>query len=172
MRNSTSENVAEHSYVVAMLSHAIATIGVKIFGKTYNPDKIAVYAIYHDISEVITGDLPTPVKYANPKLENAYKELENSALDRLLSMLPTELVQDFDSAMRPNDSESLLIVKAADKIAAYIKCIEEHKVGNSEFFKAYKANQNKVNALNQPEVKYFVKHFLSAYELSLDEISK
>jgi len=171
MRNTVSENIAEHSHSVAMIAHAIAVIGVRQFGQTYNPSDITVLAVYHDAGEVITGDLPTPVKYANPNLHRAYKELEDSAADTLLAMLPEELKADFDSVLKPQDSKEIMIVKAADKLSAYIKCIEEIKSGNTEFARAKKTIKSQIDVINLPEVKYFIKHFVGAYELSLDELN-
>ena len=171
MRSTTAENIAEHSHSVAMISHAIAVIGIKLFGQKYDPAQITVYAVYHDCGEVLTGDLPTPVKYANPKLRAAYKELEDGAADSLLSMLPKEFRADFATILKPNDGRELEIVKAADKISAYIKCIEELKSGNTEFARAKKTIKASIDAINLPEVKYFMDNFVGAYELSLDEIN-
>ena len=171
MRNTVSENIAEHSHSTAMIAHAIAVIGVRRFGQVYDPNEITTLAVYHDACEVITGDLPTPVKYANPALRSAYKELEDNAADTLLAMLSNDLLPDFESIIKPKDGIEIQIVKAADKLSAYIKCIEEIKSGNMEFAKAKKTIKGQIDAIDLPEVKYFIKHFLGAYELSLDELN-
>lgn len=170
MRNTTSENIAEHSHLTAVLAHAIAVIGITKFGRKYDPNYIAAAALYHDCGEVLTGDLPTPVKYSSDKLKAAYKDLEESALDKLLGYLPKELVGSFENVVRPKGIEEQAIIKAADKISAYIKCIEETEAGNKEFGPAYESNKADVEAIQIDEVKYFLEHFLGAFRLSLDEL--
>ena len=133
MRNTRTENVEEHSYEAAVLSHALAVIGRDVFGKDLNPDAIAAAALFHDAPEIITGDMPTPVKYYNPEIKNAYRQVEAVAQDKLLSMLPPELVPAYEPLVRESDGEVRRYVKAADKLSAYIKCVEELKAGNAEF---------------------------------------
>lgn len=174
MRNTAKENIAEHSHSVAVIAHALALIGNKKFGKSYNASRAALLALYHDTTEVITGDMPTPVKYYNDDIKNVYKDIEHIAGERLLDMLP----EDFRDDYRPffdaeeSDKELWALVKAADKISALIKCIEEHRMGNLEFEIALKAQEEKINSIDLPEVKYFSEHFLPAYYLTLDEHTK
>lgn len=174
MRNTAKENIAEHSHSVAVIAHALALIGNKKFGKSYDASRAALLALYHDTTEVITGDMPTPVKYYNDDIKNVYKDIEHIAGERLLDMLP----EDFRDDYRPffdaeeSDKELWALVKAADKISALIKCIEEHRMGNLEFEIALKAQEEKINSIDLPEVKYFSELFLPAYYLTLDEHTK
>lgn len=174
MRNTSKENIAEHSHNVAVIAHALCTIGNKKFGKSYDSDRCAVLALYHDLTEVITGDMPTPVKYYNDKIKEVYKEIEATAGERLLSMLPEEFRADYRPFFEHNDADKELwkIVKAADRIDALIKCIEECRTGNSEFEKARESQLKIVDAIDMNEVKYFIKEFLPAYSLTLDEHTK
>lgn len=171
MRNTSKENIAEHSHSVAVIAHALALIGNKKFGKNYDASRAALLALYHDTTEVITGDMPTPVKYYNDEIKNVYKDIEHIAGERLLNMLPEEFKDDYRSFFEAEESDKALwaLVKAADKISALIKCIEEHRMGNLEFETALSAQENKINAIDLPEVKYFSEHFLPAYYLTLDE---
>ena len=174
MRNTSKENIAEHSHSVAVIAHALALIGNKKFGKNYDASRAALLALYHDTTEVITVDMPTPVKYYNDEIKNVYKDIEHIAGERLLNMLPEEFKDDYRSFFEAEESDKALwaLVKAADKISALIKCIEEHRMGNLEFETALSAQENKINAIDLPEVKYFSEHFLPAYYLTLDEHTK
>ena len=174
MRNTSKENIAEHSHSVAVIAHALALIGNKKFGKNYDASRAALLALYHDTTEVITGDMPTPVKYYNDEIKNVSKDIEHIAGERLLNMLPEEFKDDYRSFFKSEESDKALwaLVKAADKISALIKCIEEHRMGNLEFVTALSAQENKINAIDLPEVKYFSEHFLPAYYLTLDEHTK
>ena len=146
MNNTTKENIAEHSHCVAVIAHALALIGNKKFGKNYNAERVALLALYHDTTEVITGDMPTPVKYYNDDIKNVYKDIESIAGKRLLDMLPDELKEDYKPFFekKEEDIELWKLVKAADKISALIKCIEEYRMGNREFEKALEAQQKKI----------------------------
>ena len=173
MRNTQNENLLEHSSECAMLAHALALIGNTYFGKAYNADKIAVKALYHDISEIFTGDLPTPVKYHNTYISESYKDIEKSASGKLISKLPDKLKSEYESALDHESEESeKIIIKAADKLCALIKCVDEISNGNREFLQAEKSTRDSVNkmALSCPELAYFAEHFLPEFEKSLDEL--
>ena len=174
MQNTQSENIAEHSHSVAVIAHALAVIGNKEFGRNYNADRVAVMALYHDTTEVITGDMPTPVKYYNDDIKSVYKEIEAVAGKRLLNMLPEDYQGDYSPYFekQSGDKDLWKLVKAADKISALIKCIEEYRMGNKEFEIALKAQEKKIDEINLPEVDYFKEHFLPAYYLTLDEHTK
>lgn len=174
MRNTIKENISEHSHQVAVISHAICVIGNKKFDRSYNCERACLLALYHDTTEIITGDMPTPVKYFNPSIVEAYKEVENIAGDRLLEMLPEEFRSEYSPLFHKKDVDSDLweVVKSADKISALIKSIEEEKAGNAEFSSATKSLKEKVEKLKLPEVQYFVENFLPAYSLTLDEHTK
>lgn len=169
MRSTVSENIMEHSAEVGMIAHALAVISNKHFGGTYNAERIGMLGLYHETSEVITGDLPTPVKYYNPEIRDAYKQIEDIANRKLIAMLPEDIQQEYSSLIYPNENE-LAILKAADKLSAHIKCIEEVKSGNSEFKKALKSTKETLEQSPLPEVSYFMKHFLPAYSKTLDEL--
>ena len=174
MRNLRNENLTEHSAECAMLSHALALVGNKYFGKNYDENKIAVCALYHDMSEIFTGDLPTPVKYFNASIRDSYKSLERNALENALSKLPEELYEDYSDVLlfEELDSEAKEIVKAADKLCAYLKCVEEYKNGNNEFKKALESSEKIVTELGEkvPEVKWFMENIAESYEKSIDEL--
>lgn len=174
MRNTQKENISEHSHSVAVIAHALALIGNKKFGKNYNCERACLLALYHDTTEVITGDMPTPVKYYNNDIKNVYKDIEHIAGERLLSMLPEEFREDYVPMFEKaeEDKELWVLVKAADKISALIKCIEEDRMGNLEFEKALKAQEKLIEEIPLEEVKYFKKEFLDAYYLTLDEHTK
>lgn len=174
MRNASKENIAEHSHSVAVIAHALALIGNKKFGKNYNEERVCLLALYHDTTEVITGDMPTPVKYYNDDIKNVYKDIERVAGERLLAMLPEEFKPDYTPLFekQEEDKELWVLVKAADKISALIKCIEEHRMGNLEFEKALEAQEKLIDEIQLDEVKYFKKTFLSGYYLTLDEHTK
>lgn len=169
MRSTVSENIMEHSAEVGMIAHALAVISNKFFNGDFNVERIGMLGLYHETSEVITGDLPTPIKYYNPEIHKAYKQIEDIANDKLLNMLPSELKEYYSSMMNPSEKE-LAIVKAADKLAAHIKCVEEVKCGNSEFKKALKSTKEILESNPLPEVKYFIKNFLPSYSKTLDEL--
>ena len=171
MRNTAPENVQEHSHQVAVLAHALAVIRNEKFGGTIDPGAVAVAALYHDASEILTGDMPTPIKYDNPDIKAAYKQVEAMAEQKLLSMLPEELRCDFDEAVTIPDPEVHAIVKAADKLSAYIKCVEELKAGNTEFKKAKEQTYAALCQNPIPALKYFMEHFLPGFELTLDELN-
>ncbi len=171
MRNTQVENIQEHSHMVAVLSHALAVIGRERFGSRVDPGEAAVAGLYHDASEILTGDLPTPVKYDNPAIKEAYKAVERVAADKLLSLLPQELWGEFAPYVREElDPELLTVVKAADKLSAHIKCLEEVKAGNSEFRLAAEQTRVALEKMDLPALKYFVEQFLPAFELTLDEL--
>ena len=174
MYNTSKENIAEHSHSVAVIAHALALIGNKEFGKCYNAERAAALALYHDTTEVITGDMPTPVKYYNDDIKNVYKNIENIAGERLLAMLPEDYRAEYQPFFtKGKDDEALwALVKAADKISALIKCIEETRMGNREFEIALKAQEKKIEEIALPEVKFFCKNFLPAYYQTLDEHTK
>jgi Predicted hydrolases of HD superfamily len=172
MRNTYTESIQEHSHEVAILAHALAVIKNTYFNGNVDENKIAVMALYHDSDEIITGDLPTPIKYYNPEIKQAYKAIEDIAKDKLLKMLPDSLKPAYQDIIKPKhgDEELWKIVKSADRITAYIKCIEEEKAGNKEFKKAGIAILKTIHEINSPEVEYFMEHFIDGYKLSLDEI--
>ena len=174
MRNTSKENIAEHSHNVAVIAHALCLIGNKKFGKDYDAERCAVLALYHDTTEVITGDMPTPVKYYNEDIKSVYKDIERIAGERLLAMLPDEFKEDYFPLFekQEKDEELWKIVKAADRISALIKCIEECRMGNQEFSIALKSQQEIVDGIDMPEVDYFRREFLPAYSLTLDEHTK
>ena len=174
MPNTQKENIAEHSHSVAVIAHALALIGKREFGKDYDENRVAVLALFHDTTEVITGDMPTPVKYYNDEIKSVYKKIESVAGQRLLSMLPDEYKADYEPMFEHSDEdrELWLLVKAADKISALIKCIEENRMGNREFDIALKAQEQKIADIDIPEVKFFSEHFLKSYYLTLDEHTK
>lgn len=172
MRNSYEENVQEHSHMVAVLAHALAVIRNQYFNGSVDEGAVAVAALYHDASEILTGDLPTPIKYDNPEIRDAYKAIESVAQDKLLRMLPEEMALEFQSVLKEKDAEITELVKAADKLSAYIKCVEEQKTGNNEFCAAAKQIYLALQENPLPEVQYFMEHFLSSFELTLDELNE
>ncbi len=171
MRNTESENLDSHSKEVAVIAHALAVIGNARLGKNYNADRAAVLGLFHDSQEIITGDMPTPVKYQNEKILSAFKEIEDCATERLVSMLPADLREGYYNLLTGNNDEELMVlVKAADKFSALIKCIEERKAGNQEFKKAESSTKKKISALKLKEADIFMEEFLPAFELSLDQL--
>ena len=173
MRNTHPENIQEHSLQVSMIAHGLAVIGKYIFNKDIDPEKTAVFALYHDVGEVITGDIATPIKYFNPKIKSAYQEIERIARQKLLSMLPDELQEHYRMLFYEEESDRRYreVVKAADKICAYLKCIEELKAGNQEFAKAKTAISRQLRAIEMPEVAYFMKVYVPSFSLTLDELN-
>lgn len=172
MHNTYPENVQEHSLRVAQIAHALAIIRNRLFEGSVNPDRVAVIALYHDASEVITGDLPAPIKDFNPEINKAYREIEASAAKRFLSMVPDELLGDYRAVLVPDESERVHreIVRAAYKLSAYIKCLEEMAAGNREFSKAEESLRATVEELKLPEVGYFLETFVPSFRLTLDEL--
>ena len=171
MRNTFSENISEHSHMTAVLAHALALIRRDILKlSTPDPDRCAVAALYHDASEILTGDLPTPIKYYNPDIEEAYKQVERIAGNRLLDMLPRELRASYEHLVLEDEAEVLPFVKAADKLCAHIKCLEEQKAGNTEFDTAAKQTWESMKAMNRPELDWFLENCLGAFALNLDQL--
>ena len=172
MKSVSEENIAEHSAQVAQIAHALALIKNRMFGGNVNADRITSIALYHETSEVLTGDLPTPIKYYNEEIRRSYKEIEGIANNKLISMLPEALQADYRAIIEvPADSYEHVLVKAADKICAYIKCIEELRSGNREFSKAEAALKKEIDAyLQYPEVAYFCETFLDTFTKTLDEL--
>lgn len=169
MRNTRPENLTEHSYEVAVLAHALAELGNRRFGRSYDCGRVALTALYHDTAEIFTGDLPTPVKYHSGKIREAYRQVEENALSRLLTRLPEDLRGDYESLLRPDCETEKRLVKAADKLSALVKCIEEEKAGNREFSEAARAQEAYLRGMSLPEVDCFLREFLPAYRLTLDE---
>lgn len=171
MRNTIPENISEHSIETAFIAHALALLRNKRFGGNINAERCALIAIYHDVSEIITGDLPTPVKYYNKDIKSAYGEIENNALDQLLSYLPDDLKEEYRAVFfaGEEDRELWTLVKAADKISALIKCVEERRMGNSDFDSAEKSTLEAIHRLNVPEAEVFLEEFMPSYNLTLDE---
>lgn len=172
MNNTRYENLSEHSLQVAMIAHCLVLIHNKRFGGSLNGERAALLAIYHDATEIITGDMPTPIKYFNPVIKNAYKDIENQAADKLISMLPDDFQTEMEQIIKisGSDDEKLkTFVKAADKLSALIKCIEEIKMGNTEFEKAKASTQSSLEQMNIPEVKMFEQEFLPSFYLALDD---
>ncbi|MBQ5910668.1 MAG: 5'-deoxynucleotidase [Clostridia bacterium] len=168
MRNTRPENLSEHTLEVAFIAHSLALIGNKRLGKNYNADGVAVAAMFHDTSEIITGDMPTPIKYYNPEIKAAYKKIEAIAEEQLVDMLPCDLKDCFQGYFKP-DEQTEALIKAADKISALIKCIEEIKMGNMEFMEAEKSTKAAIENLKLQEAKIFCDEFLGSFYLTLDE---
>ena len=172
MKSVDEENIAEHSAQVAQIAHALALIKNRMFGGNIDADRVASAALYHETSEVLTGDLPTPIKYYNPEIKRSYKAIEKIANDKLISMLPEELREDYRELIElPEDSYEQMLVKAADKISAYIKCIEELRSGNREFARAEFALRAEIERFcEHEEVKYFMDTFIDSFRKTLDEL--
>ncbi|MGI6777721.1 MAG: 5'-deoxynucleotidase [Acetivibrionales bacterium] len=172
MRNTHTENIQEHSLQVAIIAHALAIIRNTFFQGSVNADRVAVLAMFHDCNEIITGDMPTPIKYFNPEICQAYKNVEAVSKQKLLAMLPDELKKSYSEIIFHENANDLYwkIVKSADRISAYIKCIEEVKAGNSEFKKASDSIYKSIKDIDLPEVKYFMDNFIPSYSLTLDEL--
>ena len=170
MRNTFSENIQEHSHMVAVLAHALALIDRDILGGSADPDACASAALFHDASEILTGDLPTPIKYYNPQIRTAYKQVERFSCEKLLDMLPPALRSSYEPLLFENDPATTPIVKAADKLSAHIKCIEELKAGNLEFESAAKQTEQALHDMNMPCLNYFLEHCLDSFRLNLDEL--
>lgn len=173
MRNSISENISEHSLEVSILAHALAIISNERLGNHCNAEKAALIGIYHDATEIITGDMPTPIKYFNENIQGAFKAVENAAAERLLKMLPLDMRKCYESIFFPSEEDAYLwkLVKAADKLSAMIKCVEERKAGNTEFLSAEKSIKEILITMNLVEVDIFMEEFLPAYDKTLDELN-
>lgn len=171
MHSTIEENIMEHSFEVSTIAHALAVIGNTYYEKNYNVEKVVLFAMYHECSEVVTGDLPTPIKYFNKNINAAYKDLETLACQKLIATLPVELQKEYEKSLLPDvGTGEYKLVKCADRISAYIKCLTEIKLGNKEFSKAKKAIEKDVDNMEQEEVKYFVKNILPVYSKTLDEL--
>jgi len=170
MRNTAQENVQEHSHQVAVLAHALAVIRNEKFGGHVDAGQVAVAGLYHDASEILTGDMPTPIKYDNPAIRKAYKDVEAVAERKLLEMLPRELQEVYRPALTGPGGEVEQLVKAADKLSAYIKCVEELKAGNNEFREAAAQTRRALEEYGLPEVQYFMDTFMDSFSLTLDEL--
>ncbi len=172
MNNTRSENISEHSHQVAILAHCLVLIHNKRFGGSLNPERAALLAVYHDASEIITGDLPTPVKYQNSDIIAAYKQIEDSAADRLISLLPEDFRDEYASVIKQTgsgDEQLHRFVKAADRFSALIKCVDELRMGNDEFQKAKESIETSIHAMQLPEAEVFFEEFMPSFYLSLDE---
>jgi 5'-deoxynucleotidase len=172
MRSSSPENVQEHSHRTAVLAHALAIVGNRVFGKGFNAERAAFLALLHDAGEVMTGDLPTPVKYFGDGLREAYRDIETAAARRLLEQLPAEFRPDYEPAFFPEegDADSWRLVRAADKLCAWLKCVEEMASGNKEFAPAEAALRRQLGAMEMAEVNYFIERFAPGFSLALDEL--
>lgn len=173
MRNSRKENISEHSLEVAMIAHLLAVIGRVRFGKELDADKAALIGIYHDCTEIITGDMPTPIKYYNVEMRDTFKEIEDFAAIKLLAMLPDDIREEYEALFFAQERDAYLweLVKAADKISALIKCVEEGKTGNTEFANAKKMTRSSIDMMELEEVAVFFEEFYPAYLKTLDELS-
>lgn len=172
MRNSRAENIAEHSLEVSILSHGLAVISNKRLGNHLNAEKAALIGLYHDSTEIITGDMPTPIKYYNKDMKGAFKAIEEAAAKNLLSMLPPDIREEYNSIFFNAGEDYLwMLVKAADKLSAFIKCIEEEKAGNREFISAKKSILEALKEMNLKEVEIFMEEFLPGFEKTLDELN-
>lgn len=172
MRNSTKENISEHSLEVAMIAHLLTVIGRVRFGKELDADKAALIGIYHDSTEIITGDMPTPIKYYNEEMRDTFKEIEDLAAIQLLAMLPDDIREEYEDLFFAREQDAYLwkLVKAADKISALIKCVEEEKAGNTEFVNAKKLTKKSIDVMELEEVEVFFEEFFPAYLKTLDEL--
>ncbi len=169
MRNADRENVQEHSHMVAVLAHALAVIRRDVYGRECSPERCAAAALFHDAPEIFTGDLPTPVKYHDDHMTLAYRGVEDAAKEKLLSSIPEEMRPEYERILREDvDGE---LIKAADRLAAYIKCAEELKTGNEEFRSAAGTTMERLRGMGLPEVDYFIENLLPAFSMTLDEIS-
>ena len=172
MRSGRAESLSEHTADTALLAHALCLVGQKCLGTgaDLRPEMVATAALYHDASEILTGDLPTPIKYFNPEIREAYRKVEEVADQKLLAMLPPELRPIYEEVLRPADAEVEELVKAADKLSAHIKCLEELKAGNEEFRQAARQTAEALESYDMPELRYFREHFLGSFQLTLDEM--
>lgn len=172
MRNTITENIAEHSLDVAIIAHGLALIGNTYLGKNLNEEHIAVLAMMHDTTEIITGDLPTPIKYYAPEIRDSYKKVEEIASEQLVDELPKEMQTAYEGILKEEKNEDWKYVKAADKLSAYIKCIEEKNMGNTDFMKAEETLKKSLDEMQMEEIGFFIEKFLPSYTMTLDEINK
>ncbi len=170
MRNTRIENVAEHSFHVSVLAHALAVISRDVFGNDISPEKVAAAALYHDMPEILTGDLPTPIKYYGADIRSAYKKIEAEASEKLVDMLDPKIRGGIRESALCNDDKVSKLVKAADKLDAYIKCCEEKNAGNRDFEKAEQQTRAALEKLSLPEVKYFLDNYIEAFTKTVDEL--
>ncbi len=170
MRNTFQENIQEHSHMVAVLAHALALIQRDILHEPADPDRCASAALFHDASEILTGDLPTPIKYYNPAIKQAYKQVEAISCEKLLALLPEALRDSYRPLLLESDEQVARIVKAADKLSAHIKCLEELKAGNAEFDSAARQTRQALEQMHLPCLDYFMEHCLDSFRLTLDEL--
>lgn len=170
MRNTESENLYEHSFEVAVIAHALCVIGNERFSREYDADRAAVIALYHDFSEILTGDMPTPVKYRNESLKSEYKKVEREAAQSLIAQLPEDLRDEYGEIMLCDDENLAKIVKAADKLSALIKCSDELKMGNSEFSSAYDSTLKAIKDMHLQEADVFINEFMPSYSLPIDKL--
>lgn len=172
MRNSIPENIQEHSHMTAVIAHALGVIGNRVYGKQHDPEHLATVALFHDATEILTGDMPTPIKYQTPDIISAYQQVEAYAANKLMQMLPAPLREDYAPLLNADShsQEAYRLVKAADKLSALIKCVEERKAGNCEFMSAERSTRAAIAAMDLAEANYFMKQFLPAFELDLDEL--
>ena len=170
MRNTEEENISEHSHMVAVLAHALAVIENRVYGGSVDADRAAVVALYHDATEILTGDMPTPIKYYNPDIRDAYRKVERVAEEKLLSMLPHDIRQEYVPLLQNRDDAVRRIVKAADKLSAYIKCVEELKAGNLEFKRAAEQTRAALEAMHLPALDYFLLNCMDSFSKTLDEL--
>lgn len=172
MNNTKYENISEHSQQVAILAHCLTLIHNKRFGGNLNPERSALLAVFHDATEIITGDMPTPIKYQNPEIQDAYKKIEESAADRLIRLLPENFRDEYETVIKQTgsgDDELRPFVKAADRFSALIKCVDELRMGNDEFRKAKESIEASIHAMKLPEAEVFFEEFMPSFYLSLDE---
>ena len=172
MRSVTRETLAEHTSEAAVIAHALAIIGNNVFGKSYDPERVATIALFHDAPEVFTGDLPPPIKYFSPETKRDYAEIERHSIERMHSKLPNELRPTYEELLTPTeaDAESVKLVKIADKLCAYIKCLTEEAAGNREFIAARKSTEAILDGIDSDELRYFRENMLEAFSCSLDEL--
>ena len=173
MRNTQSENIQEHSLQAAILAHALAVIARDQFGRDVDPERVMALAVFHDASEVITGDLPSPIKYHDPELSSTYGRIEEAARERLTAMLPDDMRDVYRPLLLCKDRpQHVQLVKAADKLCSYLKCLEELKGGNEEFTHARDAIEGEIEAIDLPEVAWFMERFVTSFSLTLDELNQ
>ena len=170
MRNTLPENIQEHSHMVAVIAHALAVIARDKFESTTDPNLVAAAALYHDASEIFTGDLPSPIKYLNPNIQGAYQQIEQAANDKLLALLPAEIRNSYAPLLTETPSDVQRLIKTADRLSAYIKCLEELRAGNDDFLAAKEEILASIHRKPAPETIYFLEHCIPAFDLTLDEL--